>query len=141
MIKPALIAMASIVTSASAASPAQVQITIQSVTPGKGPVIVSVYQSSATWLKKDKALEIKTLEATGKSVIATLNLEPGTYAFQAFQDENNNNRLDMNWLPPGPGEPWVVSNNAQGTMGPPSFKDAAVTVTTDQKLAMLLQQP
>jgi len=141
MIKPALIAMASMVTSASAASPAQVQITIQSVTPGKGPVIVSVYQSSATWLKKDKALEIKTLEATGKSVIATLNLEPGTYAFQAFQDENNNHRLDMNWLPPGPGEPWVVSNNAQGTMGPPSFKDAAVTVTTDQKLAMLLQQP
>ena len=104
-------------------------------------MIISVYKTDDTWLKKGKAVDIKKVDSTGKNVVASLTLEPGTYALQAYQDENNNDKLDMNWLPPGPGEPWVVSNNAQGTMGPPSFKDASFSVSTDQKIAMVLQQP
>ena len=141
MNKLALIACAFHAASAVAVTPAQVQVTIQGVTPGKGPVIISVYKTDDTWLKKGKAVDIKKVDSTGKNVVASLTLEPGTYALQAYQDENNNDKLDMNWLPPGPGEPWVVSNNAQGTMGPPSFKDASFSVSTDQKIAMVLQQP
>ena len=132
MNKFALIACAFHAAAAVAITPAQVQVTIQGVTPGKGPVIISVYKTDDTWLKKGKAVDIKKVDSTGKNVVASLTLEPGTYALQAFQDENDNDKLDMNWLPPGPGEPWVVSNNAQGAMGPPSFKDASFSVSTDQ---------
>jgi uncharacterized protein (DUF2141 family) len=47
----------------------------------------------------------------------------GTYAVACFHDENKNGKLDTGFLGI-PTEGLVVSNNAKGFMGPPSFKDA-----------------
>ncbi len=47
----------------------------------------------------------------------------GTYAVVCFHDENKNGKLDTGFLGI-PTEGTVASNNAKGTMGPPSFKDA-----------------
>jgi uncharacterized protein (DUF2141 family) len=47
----------------------------------------------------------------------------GTYAVACFHDENKNGKLDKNLLGI-PSEGSVASNNAKGSMGPPSFEDA-----------------
>lgn len=53
------------------------------------------------------------------------NLEPGIYAVAVLHDANSNGKMDTNFLGI-PTEGWAVSNDARGTLGPPSFGDARV---------------
>ena len=53
---------------------------------------------------------------------------PGTYAVAAYHDENGNGKLDTNFLGI-PSEGVAASNDAKGTMGPPSFEKAKLAVT------------
>lgn len=54
-------------------------------------------------------------------------LPQGRYAVRVFQDINRNGKIDRNMLGI-PSEPFGFSNDAMGSMGPPSFDQAAVTV-------------
>jgi uncharacterized protein (DUF2141 family) len=56
-----------------------------------------------------------------KCIIVIENLKPGKYAFKYFHDENNNEKLDLNWARI-PKERYGFSNNAKGSFGPPSFE-------------------
>jgi uncharacterized protein (DUF2141 family) len=56
-----------------------------------------------------------------KCIIVIENLKPGKYAFKYFHDENNNEKLDLNWVRI-PKEGYGFSNNAKGSFGPPSFE-------------------
>jgi uncharacterized protein (DUF2141 family) len=53
-----------------------------------------------------------------------LDIPPGTYAIAVIHDENMNGRLDTNALG-FPTEGYGFSNDATGTLGPPSFADAS----------------
>jgi uncharacterized protein (DUF2141 family) len=55
------------------------------------------------------------------------NLEPGRYAAIAFHDENDNGKLDQNFLGV-PNEPYGFSNDAQGFLAPPAFDAAAMAL-------------
>lgn len=57
-------------------------------------------------------------------------LPTGTYAIGIFVDANYNNELDRNFFGV-PSEQYGFSNNAKGSFGPPSFKDASFTITGD----------
>jgi uncharacterized protein (DUF2141 family) len=50
----------------------------------------------------------------------------GTYGLSAFHDQNENGKLDTNFLGM-PIEDYCASNNARGVFGPPSFDDAKFT--------------
>jgi uncharacterized protein (DUF2141 family) len=72
----------------------------------------------------EKEIKIKgiTQSVTGKKCIIVIeNLKPGKYAFKYFHDENNNEKLDVNWIGI-PKEGYGFSNNAKGSFGPPSFE-------------------
>jgi len=56
-----------------------------------------------------------------KCIFVIKNLRPGKYAFKYFHDENKNENLDLNWIGI-PKEGYGFSNNAKGTLGPPSFE-------------------
>ena len=60
----------------------------------------------------------------------TFDLPSGNYAVGAFHDVNRNNQLDTN-LFGIPKEQHGFSNDASGSFGPPSFDDAAISVTKD----------
>jgi uncharacterized protein (DUF2141 family) len=53
---------------------------------------------------------------------------PGAYAATAFQDVNDNAKMDRGMFG-APSEPWAISRDAKGHMGPPVFDDAKVEVT------------
>jgi len=55
-----------------------------------------------------------------KSVIVINDLKPGKYAFKYFHDENNDEKLNTNFMGI-PKEGYGFSNNASGKFGPPSF--------------------
>jgi len=56
-----------------------------------------------------------------KSVIVINDLKPGKYAFKYFHDENNDEKLNTNFMGI-PKEGYGFSNNASGKFGPPSFE-------------------
>jgi uncharacterized protein (DUF2141 family) len=61
--------------------------------------------------------------AGSESACAFSAVAAGTYAVACFHDENGNGRMDRG-LFGIPAEGWVVSNNAKGFLGPPSFAAA-----------------
>lgn len=61
-----------------------------------------------------------------QSVVFT-NLKPGAYAVIVFQDANDTGKLAEDWLGK-PMECYGFSNNAEGLLSAPSFKNASVLV-------------
>ena len=82
--------------------------------------------------------EIKIMEITKnivdkKCIIVIKNLKPGKYAFKYFHDENKNENLDLNWIGI-PKEGYGFSNNAKGTLGPPSFEKTIFVIKENTTL-------
>lgn len=67
----------------------------------------------------------------------SFELPKGTYAIGIFVDANYNNEMDRNFFGV-PKEQYGFSNDAKGSFGPPSFKDASFTVSGDITLAINL---
>jgi uncharacterized protein (DUF2141 family) len=66
------------------------------------------------------------------------DLPPGLYAAVAYQDSNGNGKLDKNVFGI-PKEPFGFSNGARGTMGPPSFAQAAVQIDSASATTIVLK--
>lgn len=114
----------------------KVELTIKGIEKVQGTVLVAVYNSAETFMKK--RLTSKKVVVTGKE--ATLifeNVAAGDYAISTFHDENDNNKLDTNFFGV-PNEPYGFSNDARGSFGPPSFDKARVKVDGDKKLVITL---
>ena len=82
-------------------------------------------------LSTDKEEVIKGFAGTiaaNKSVVLINDLKPGKYAFKYFHDENNNEKLNTNFMGI-PKEGYGFSNNAKGSFGPPSFDKTVFEVT------------
>ncbi len=63
----------------------------------------------------------------GKCMVVLKNIPYGTYAIAAHHDENNNSKLDKNFIGL-PKEGVGTSNNAKSSFGPPSFDDSKITI-------------
>lgn len=68
------------------------------------------------------------IDNDGKATCRFTDLKKGFYAIAVFHDENNNGKLDTNFLGI-PIEGSGASNGAQGWMGPPKFADARFEFT------------
>ena len=107
-------------------------INITDLSSNKGSILLGVYNSKASFLKKPfkgNTLKIENNTAT----VNIKNLPKGEYAISYVHDENNNKKMDTNFLGI-PKEPTGMSNDATGFMGPPKFKDAKFKVTKDLTL-------
>ena len=74
-------------------------------------------------LNNDKEEVIKGFSeaiTNGKCILVVKDLKPGKYAFKYFHDENNDKKINTNFMGI-PKEGYGFSNNAKGTFGPPSF--------------------
>jgi uncharacterized protein (DUF2141 family) len=91
-----------------------------------GVVRVMLWKDSAGFpTRPEKAFAHKAIPVTGTELeLSFTGLPRGIYAAAAYQDENNNGKLDRSFLG-WPVEPTAASNGARGTVGPPGFSDAA----------------
>jgi uncharacterized protein (DUF2141 family) len=122
------------------------RITFDGVRSAGGAILIGVYDSKASF---DRAIELSDKDgflndpqrvagialragaALGGGIVFE-NLDPGRYAVIVLHDEDGNGRLDKNFWGV-PIEPYGFSNNAQGFLGPPGFKDAAVDLDAREK--------
>lgn len=117
----------------------RIQVEIYGLHEGRGSVRLALYQSSAQFLKKDGELHHE-LQKTPDADFCTfmLTVPAGQYALAVFQDENEDGFLNKNILGI-PTEPYGFSNDAMGLIGPPSFKDAKVEVSDQEKIRIHLR--
>ncbi len=96
---------------------------------GKGltgrPMIIALFNSEEGFLKDEQRIRVIRADALSERVSVLIqNLEPGKYVVATFADNNQNGKLDTNFLGM-PTELYGFSNNARGRFGPPAFSDAA----------------
>lgn len=96
-------------------------------------VLVSVYDSEASWMQKAaQSIQAKApadLAKPGKHTVTIDTLPPGRYAVVVYVDRNGNGKLDRGMFG-RPTEPYGFSNGG-GAFGPPDFGDAAFELASD----------
>ena len=133
LIKPSL--LISTVLLAATASAATIEVKVSSVVGGRGKVNVAVCDKER--FLKDCLYSGSAPAQAGDTVVTIQNVPKGTWAVLAYQDENQNDKLDRNLIGI-PSENYGFSRDARGKFGPPDFSDAAIDVR-DEAMAVTIK--
>jgi uncharacterized protein (DUF2141 family) len=108
---------------------AELRVRLKGFTGTDGMVRVTLFTGKKGFPNKPKhAFRVGENTITGDQAAVTFTGIPfGTYGVGAFHDENDNGKMDTNFVGV-PKEGYGASNDARGSFGPPSFEDAAFTV-------------
>lgn len=100
----------------------ELRISLSNIQQASGSIYVAVYDNEADYLNTDRIRDKKivALNSAGSIDISFENLPEGTYAITCFHDENNNGKLDTNFMGI-PTEPFGFSNNAKPQFGAPTW--------------------
>ncbi len=112
-----------------AAAPLQaaaVHVVVTGVRNARGHVLVALCPK-AEFLQPHCAWQGSATAQAGDVAVTINGVPAGTYAAQAFHDEDDNGKLERSFLGM-PEEGMGFSRDAKMHFGPPSFDDAAVTV-------------
>lgn len=104
---------------------------ISNIKNDNGYILIALYKDEkgfpdkpALTYKKERVKAVK-----GKVTVTFTDIPLGKYAAGIIHDENNNQKLDTGFLGI-PKEGFCFSNQAMGTVGPPSFEAAAILVSS-----------
>lgn len=109
-------------------------VTVLGIKNNTGLLTVELYNAKGKFLKT----AYKTISSAIKSNTATvtfIGIPKAEYTVMAYHDENNNKKLDKNFIGM-PKEAVACSNNAKGFMGPPKYEDAKFNITADSKISI-----
>jgi uncharacterized protein (DUF2141 family) len=131
-IQPALAFIATALLSVSSVTPAANLIVIVSnIQLDNGEVMAGLFFDNPIdfpkSITKGMSVPAKERDSQGRLRITFSDLIPGSYAATVYHDINSDGKLTTN-LMKIPSEPYGFSNNARGLFGPPSFKDASITL-------------
>lgn len=104
----------------------EIIVTISNLSSNKGQVLVGLYNTEESFLGNGFK-HFKTKIENNSCKVVFKNIPNGTYAVSFYHDENENNKMDTNFIGI-PKEDYGCSNNAKGFMGPPKWKDAKFEV-------------
>ncbi len=110
-----------------AAADGVLEVTVTGIRSAAGHVLVAVCDKT-TFLQETCRYKGRVPAAIGSVVVRIAGVPPGTYAAQAYADENDNGKIDRNFVGI-PTEGIGFSNDAKMRFGPPSFADAAFTLS------------
>lgn len=112
---------------------ATLTIAVSNIKTERGELNFAVYDNKQDWLG-DTVVDKRSLvvaESLSDGIISIrFELAPGEYAVSVHHDDNDNGKMDTNFIGI-PKEPTGTSNNAPPRMGPPRYKDAAFTLGED----------
>ena len=106
-----------------------VTVNISNLKSNEGQIFISIYNSEDTFLGKGFKSFVTKIE-NNSCLVTFENILNGIYAISFFHDENDNNKMDSNFLGI-PKEDYGCSNNAKGFMGPPKWEDAKFEVKNE----------
>lgn len=109
-----------------------ITIKVSNIQVKEGAIHLAVYNDAETFLS-DAFFLFKKANVTkdGELIIVLNDIPFGEYAISFFHDENSNDKMDK-YMGLIPKEAYGFSNNARGTMGPPSYDDAKFNFSTKE---------
>jgi uncharacterized protein (DUF2141 family) len=110
-------------------APGSLQITVNGLKNTTGQIGLLLFtQKDGFPSDYTKAFRQELVSITGKEVTYTFtDIPAGNYAVTVMHDENNNKKLDTNFIGI-PKEGYGFSNNVSVSFGPPKFDDAVIVV-------------
>ena len=113
-----------------------ITVVVNGINSNKGKVLLALYNSENEFLKT--VYKGKKSDITNNSCQVIFEDVPsGIYAVSIFHDENDNGKMDTNFMGI-PKEDYGCSNNAKGFMGPPKWGDANFELNNDQTITITL---
>lgn len=107
--------------------PITLEIKMEGLVPGKGTVRIGLYNSAAAF--KDEAnpnhAQVVSVGKTATQIIRFEGLLEGRYLVAAYQDVNDNKKIDKNLLGI-PTEAYAFSNDVFPKWRSPSYDEAAI---------------
>ena len=107
-----------------------VAITVTNLKTSNGQVSLGIYKDQATFDKETPYLLkgfSKSGQVSGGTMKISLSLPPGDYGVTMLDDENNDSKMEYNWLSL-PREGFGFSNYYTGGFSKPKFSDFRITV-------------
>lgn len=135
--KKNLITILCFLLTANAAFSYEVKLKITNVKPNTGKITVAISASEESF-KNHTSDEIIKLESQDTSVETVIELSEGEYAFSVFQDCNNDESLNTNFLGI-PKEPFGFSNY-NGKSVPGNFKKHKVIIKENSEITICLYE-
>ena len=111
-------------------SAATLTVVISDIRSDIGVLNIGVYDNKNDWLGSSTVQKrsLQVLEnSVGGVVTTSFEVEPGEYAISVHHDDNDNGKMDTNFIGI-PKEPTGLSNGAVPKFGPPKYKNAAFRV-------------
>jgi len=107
---------------------ATLEVNVTNLKNDQGKVLIALFDSEAAYRTEDRIFKAARIEIiNGEANYRFEDLPAGEYAIKVFHDENGNDEIDTNFVGI-PKEGYGFSNNAKGTMGPPSFEKASFRI-------------
>ncbi len=104
-----------------------------------GKLLISLIQGEENWFEPGqeyaRIVEAVTQHAGTRFSFKNLPVEK-SFAVSVLHDENENSKVDFQWLPPRPKEGVGTSNNVV-RMGPPLYKDAQFLLTESPTMVII----
>lgn len=120
---PCKILLGSILSAAPVVQAADLDVTVADVRAARGTLMISIDGSTDAWDGKAKPVAAATRKAGGaQETFHFGTLPPGTYAVKVIHDENDNGKLDTNFMGM-PTEGYGFSNDPK-VMRKPTFDEA-----------------
>ncbi len=116
----------------------ELTLSVNNIKSIKGNLLVAVYDKEEHYNANSNWVAAKQVKVVGTSMsLDFADLPAGNYAIKLFQDENENNQIDIgaNGIPT---ELYGFSNNG-GSYGPPSFDEAKVVVDKATEIEIQLR--
>lgn len=111
----------------------EITVEVNGLQSDVGGLVLKVYNKKEQWLSDDTVLTQRVALSPGDkdhTVDIAIQLEAGDYAFSVHHDDNNNGKLDANFIGI-PNEPVGLSNDHRPKFGPPKYKKALLTIDTE----------
>jgi len=98
------------------------EVKIDNIQNDNGDILIGLYSGGNTFPRKTSDGRVVKASKDGV-IVAFHDLKPGPYAISVLHDENSNKDMDQSTIGI-PKEGFGFSNNARGSLGPPSFEKA-----------------
>ncbi|WP_299114635.1 DUF2141 domain-containing protein [uncultured Winogradskyella sp.] len=113
-----------------------ITVNISGLDSDEGKILIGLYDSEDKFLSKRFKNAIGIINEE-KSTITFKDVPKGVYAISFIHDENDNGKMDTNFMGI-PKEDYGCSNNAKGFMGPPKWEDAKFELKADKTIHITL---
>ena len=98
-----------------------------------GKLRVALFTDETNYLKDSQFAMDTIIYSQERVQVLFANLPAGEYAISIYHDENDNGKLDANFMGI-PSEPYAFSNNAPSRFGPAKYAESKFTLDQENQI-------